>query len=108
MRIEIKPLSVNECWMGRRFKTPKYKQYESDLLLLLKPYEIPSGKLEIWINIGFSSSMSDLDNILKPFIDILQKKYGFNDNRIYKMVVEKETVKKGQEYISFGINEYEG
>ena len=28
MRVFIKPLSVNEAWRGRKFKTPKYKQYE--------------------------------------------------------------------------------
>lgn len=107
MRIKIKPLSVNDCWKGRRFKTDKYKTYEKELLFTLKSMDVPAGKLELWINVGFGSSMSDIDNILKPFIDILQAKYNFNDNRIYKIIIEKETVKKDSEYISFGINSYE-
>ena len=107
MRIDIKALSVNAAWKGRRFKTDKYKAYEKELLLKLKPMKIPDGALELWINVGFSSSASDLDNILKPFIDVLQKKYKFNDNRIFKQVIEKCIVGKGEEYISFGINCYE-
>ena len=35
MRINLKPLSVNQAWMGRKFKTPAYKKYEADMLILL-------------------------------------------------------------------------
>lgn len=107
MRIDIKALSSNQAWKGRRFRTDNYKSYEKELLLKLKPMEIPDGKLELWINVGFSSKLSDIDNALKSFIDILQKKYDFNDNRIYKIVAEKCIVGKGEEYIGFGINCYE-
>ena len=107
MRIKIKPLSVNQCWQGKRFKTPKYKQYESDVLILLPKTKIPNGKLSVSIKVGFSSHLSDIDNMAKPFIDILQKKYFFNDSMIYKLILEKEIVKKGEEYINFGINQYE-
>jgi len=34
MRVDIKPLSVNEAWRGRRFKTPEYRKYERDILTL--------------------------------------------------------------------------
>jgi hypothetical protein len=37
-------------------------------------------------------------------MDVLAKKYGFNDNRIYRGVIEKEVVKKGDEYIRFKIS----
>lgn len=108
MRIDLKPLSVNKCWQGRRFKTKEYKQFEKDLLLLLpKNYKIPLGKLKITLKWGFSSSASDWDNPIKPIQDILQKKYDFNDNRIFKADVEKEIVKKGKEYIYFNIEKYD-
>jgi len=45
----------------------------------------------------------DWDNGIKPFVDILQKKYGFNDNKIFKGVVEKKIVGKGEEFISFDL-----
>jgi Holliday junction resolvase RusA-like endonuclease len=107
MKIRIKPLSVNQCWQGRRFKTPTYKKYERDLLLLLPKLNVPKIKLSIKIEFGFSSKLADIDNPLKPFLDILQKKYDFNDKDIYKIEVEKKEVKKGSEYISFLIEEYE-
>ena len=80
MIIKIKPLSVNQCWAGKRFKTPKYKAYEKELLLILpKNYKVPLGMLEISFTWGFSSKLSDYDNPIKAFQDILQKKYNFND-----------------------------
>lgn len=107
MRINIKALSVNECWKGRRFKTPKYKSYEKELLLKLKHYKIPSDKIHIDIIFGVSSKLMDIDNGLKPLLDILQKKYRFNDRDIYKLNVTKEIVKKGDEFIEFKIKGYE-
>ena len=103
MRINIKPLSVNKCWRGRRFKTDKYKVYENELLYTLPKSEIKKCKLYVYIKFGFSSKASDIDNPVKPILDILQKKYGFNDNMIYKLKVEKFNVKKGDEYIEFDI-----
>jgi len=104
MKIEIKPLSVNQCWAGRRFKTPKYKNFEKEVLLLLpNNYKVPLGALKITLKWGFSSKLADWDNPIKPFQDILQQKYNFNDSRIVKATVEKEIVKKGKEYIEFNI-----
>lgn len=106
MKIDIKPLSVNEAWKGRRFKTDKYKKYESDVLKQLRPLKIPDGNLDIHIYVGFSNKQSDIDNAAKPFIDILQKKYGFNDSRIYQLSMYKQIVPKGQEYIAFDITKH--
>ena len=55
----------------------------------------------IEIVFGFSSKASDVDNCCKVLIDSIATHYGFNDKLIYKMIVEKEIVKKGQEYIKF-------
>ena len=103
MRIDIKPLSVNQVWQGKRFKTPIYKSYEKQLLQMLPKLHIPEGKLQINITFGFSSSASDWDNPIKPFQDILQKRYGFNDSRVYKATITKQIVKKGKEFIEFDI-----
>jgi len=104
MKINIKPLSINQCFQGRRFKTDKYKQYEKELMLLLPILNVPNGLLEVVITFGLSSKLNDIDNGLKPFIDILQKKYLFNDRDIYKLVVEKKIVPKGSEFIECEIN----
>jgi len=99
--IFVKPLSVNMCWQGRRYKTPNYKAYEKKVLELLPEdlYLPKNGKLVVYITFGFSSKMSDYDNAIKPFQDILQKKYGFDDNRIYEAHIFKEITEKGHEFI---------
>lgn len=63
-------------------------------------------KLEIQLDVGYSSVASDLDNAVKPLLDVLQKKYGFNDRNIYKIVMRKHITKKGDEFFEFKITEY--
>ena len=98
--IPIKPLSVNEAWKGQRYKTDAYKKYEKAMFLLLPKIKVGEGKLGIDIEYGFSNSASDVDNPTKLFLDILSKKYGFNDSRIYELTLRKTIVKKGKEFIS--------
>lgn len=108
MKIDIKPLSVNQAWQGRRFKTKLYKRYEKDVMFLLpSKMDIPVGELKVTYKFGFSNSLSDIDNGIKSFQDILQKYYGFDDRQIFKMIVEKEIVKKGEEFIEFKIESYD-
>jgi Holliday junction resolvase RusA-like endonuclease len=104
IRLQIKPLSVNEVWQGKRYKTPKYKRYEKAVILMLPTIQIPNEKLKIEINYGFSSKLSDVDNPTKPLLDILQKKYKFNDNQIYQLNLSKKIVNKGMEYIDICIS----
>ena len=107
-KVDVKPLSVNKCWQGRRFKTNDYKDYQEYLLYILGRVIIPDGELTLTIYWGFSNyGASDTDNPTKPFVDILQKKYGFNDSRIKRMVLEKDKVKKGEEYIIFEFKTYD-
>ena len=102
--IQIKPLSVNEAWQGQRFKTRSYQDYERRALLLLPPIlDIPAGDLSIILEFGFSNRASDLDNPVKPIMDILQKRYGFNDAQVMHYQLIKKIVPKGSEYIAFSI-----
>jgi len=104
IKVNIKPISVNKCWQGRRFKTQDYKFYEQELQDLLPPfYEIPVGELKAYYEFGVSSVLSDWDNPIKPFQDVLQKKYGFDDKFIMQATVKKVHVKKGKEYVKFKI-----
>lgn len=105
IKIGIKPLSVNATWKGRRYKTKEYKAYERAILLSLPKFPIPNGKLKIYLEFGFSNKSSDWDNPIKPFQDILQKKYDFNDSRIYEAEVLKKIVPKGSEYVKFRLEE---
>jgi Holliday junction resolvase RusA-like endonuclease len=103
IRKKIKPLSVNECWQGQRFKTNAYKIYEKELLLTLPALTLPPAPYSIYFEFGFSNIASDYDNPVKPLQDILQKKYGFNDKDIYEARILKKKVAKGHEYFIFKI-----
>ncbi len=105
MRIELKPLSVNEAFQGRRFRTPKYKSFQRDMLLLLPKIDIEfKGDLRVDIHYGFSSKLADIDNPCKLVLDTLCKKYNFDDRQIYELNQTKEIVKKGKEFMNIKIN----
>ena len=106
IHLDVKPMSVNKAWQGRRFKTKEYKEYESMMLMLMPNKTLEyKGNLKISIIFGFSNSTSDIDNPLKLVLDILQKKYGFNDRSVYELNVLKEIVKKNNEFINIKIEE---
>jgi Holliday junction resolvase RusA-like endonuclease len=106
IKVNIKPLSVNEAWQGKRFKTKKYLMYEKNVLLLLPKFAPKFDRYEVIITLGISNINQDIDNPLKPILDIMQKKYGFNDRQIYKIEVTKEIVKKGNEYFKIVLKEF--
>lgn len=95
IRLDIKPISVNQCWQGRRFKTPDYKKYERDASLILScaplKYFSQTGRIELNIRFYFRMVWNkDLDNFLKPLLDILTKNRIIADDRyITKLTVEK-------------------
>ena len=103
-KLNEKPLSVNEAWQGKRFKTPDYKAYEETILLSMPKGKIDAEQmLRVEFFFGFSNKASDLDNPVKLLLDIAQKKYGFNDKNVFELNVRKCIVKKGDEFIQMGI-----
>lgn len=104
-RLNIKPLSINEAWKGKRFKTDLYNEFIQKMYYLLpNSIAIPNTEnIKLAIEFGFSSKASDIDNCCKTFIDCLVKKYKVDDRYIYELHVFKEIVKKGEEYIKFKI-----
>ena len=107
VHIPVKPLSANLATNGRKTKSWAYRLYEEDVTKLLPRIRIPrKGKLLLLLDVYYSNSGADLDNAIKPFLDILQKRYAFNDNRVYKIVANKYVVPKGEEGIAFKIEEF--
>ena len=103
-KLNIKPLSMNEAFLGRKRKTAKYRDYEIKLPVLLPELEIPDkGPLGLRLRVGLSNRAADVDNTIKPFVDVLQSHYCFNDNRVYIIEITKVKVQKGEEYISFDL-----
>ena len=104
VKLNEKPLSVNQAWQGKRFKTPAYQDYEKNIMLRLPAGKVdPAAMLRLEFFFGFSNAASDLDNPVKLLIDIAQKKYGFNDKMIFELNVRKRIVKKGEDFIQMGI-----
>lgn len=102
IKLNIKALSVNKAFQGRRFKTPEYNIFISNMLLVLpKLKDVPTKDIRLKIEFGYSSKLSDIDNGLKTFLDCLVKKYGFDDRYIIELHVTKTIVNKGEDYIKF-------
>ena len=62
---QIKLLSVNKCWQGKRFKSKAYKAYEAELLYTLPKRELPSAPFKVSFEFGFSTKAADIDNPVK-------------------------------------------
>jgi len=109
VHLDIKPLSVNALYRGRRWATPELTGYKRDLGWLLPKWnaiEIPKGPLAVKYVFGVSSGRADLDNCCKAFQDIIANQYGFNDAMIYHIEMEKVVMTKGKEFVEFEITKY--
>ena len=101
-KINIKPFSINDAWRGRRFKTPEFKEWGIHTFYVLpSALVVPQVDLYACVEWGVSSFLVDVDNPAKTFIDVLQKKYKFNDRKIIGLYLEKVKTEKGDEYIDF-------
>jgi hypothetical protein len=98
IKLDIKPLSVNEAFQGKRYKTNKYNTYESKVLALLPDIEIKRFE-RLKLVFGVSSRLADLDNPTKLIIDIIQKKYKVNDRELIYLELHKVITKKGFEFV---------
>lgn len=110
-KLKIKPLSVNKCWQGRRFKTPDYKSYETELVFLIKMRKLEKVCGFVTIDYHFylkNFKMSDAGNFEKPLTDIIVKSGLIDDDRfIKKMTLEKFQCIGNDEYIEINIDKYE-
>jgi len=94
--LKTKPLSVNQAWQGRRFKTTKYKDYEKEITALLRQYKLVRGvfKGKVGVDIIFflkRASATDIDNPVKLILDVLVKNGIIEDDRnIWKLKIEKK------------------
>jgi Holliday junction resolvase RusA-like endonuclease len=104
-KINIKALSVNSCYQGKRFKNQVHKDYVREVLSQLPIKFIGRPPYKLILEFGLSSKLQDLDNCIKVFQDCLVKKYNFDDRYIYEIQATKFIVDKGNEYIKFDIIE---
>ncbi len=103
--VYVKPMSVNKARQWKRYKSKDYVKYAKVLYSML-PNDInfiKEDKYKVYYEFWVSSKLADIDNPIKPFQDVLQLKYWFDDKSIYEMRIVKKDVKKWEEYISFSI-----
>ena len=101
--LNCKPLSVNKVWQGRRFKTKDYKDYEKEVTLTLPNEKMDMGFYRVKILFGIKNFLrSDVDNFIKPLMDIIVKKGIIADDR-FVLKYEIEKVRNEPEFICVDI-----
>lgn len=45
--IKIRPISVNTCWQGRRYRTPAYDDFIKEALFLMPRRKMIIGNVEV-------------------------------------------------------------
>jgi len=103
MIIKIKPLSINAAFQGRRFKSPAYKLFEEEFLLIAPHREMIKGKVGIEYKFHLKNhKMADYDNCIKTTQDLIVRKgYIEDDRKIYEAKITK--VPSDEDYIEFRI-----
>lgn len=102
--IPLKPITVNQCWQGRRFKTPKYKEWRKAIGWLLNKDKYPRGECEVILDFYIKHySTTDVDNLIKPTLDALQE-HGVIENDKYIVSIRATKHKSVNERIIIQIN----
>ncbi|EOG7618245.1 TPA: RusA family crossover junction endodeoxyribonuclease [Vibrio parahaemolyticus] len=96
--LRIKPLSTNEMHLGKKVDSAKYRKWAAQVCRLLPDASTLSidfkKPIAIHVDATFRNRLSDLDNIWKPLLDAMQRKYeDFNDNKVVLMSAAKYITK---------------
>lgn len=96
LKIDIKPISVNAAFQGRRFKTADCKAYERLLWYKLPRKGTLLGDVEIWFDFFLVNyKKTDISNLVKVTEDILvKKKYIEDDRKIVRMHLAKHKAER--------------
>lgn len=105
-RINFKPISLNEAYSGKRYKTEYCKAFVKAVTLMVKPQKMPEPPYKISFIFGVSNMGADWDNPVKLSQDCIAKKLMFNDRLIHKGEAEKVLVPKGQEFIMWKLEHH--
>lgn len=90
LRFDVKPLSVNAAYRGRRFATKELEAFHLFVAVRAKQERRLAAPLEgplrarVWFY--FANNQPDLDNHFKPLFDAMQKARVFvNDRQIRRL-----------------------
>ena len=110
IQVNMKPPSINTARKGRQWKTKAATQFSREFHARLSPHKKPylpadEAPLKLSLKFGFSSPLCDLDNPVKQVQDGICNWLGIDDRRIHQLVISKEIVNKGKEFIRFQIED---
>lgn len=114
IKLEVNPLSVNDAYRGRRFKSKDYLIFERDICIVLPFAPNPATtKDEVFVRYIFhlkNYGAADTFNYEKILSDMLVKRGYFLDDRYIRGgYVRKERLKEGEgEWIEVLIEPYTG
>lgn len=104
------PISVNQAYMGRKVKTPAYRNF-----LEIAAWELKSQKpkliltpiaVEIILHLK-NVKKSDIDNRLKSVLDAGTKAGLWkDDSQIYDLVVSKTKTNNNQDWVEILVRKY--
>jgi len=105
LEIKLKPITVNQCWQGRRFKTPAYTNWRKSFSLLLKDKSQIKGELSVILEFYIKhASTTDTDNLIKPTLDAL-KEIGVIVDDKYITEIHAYKYKSDKEFIRITLDE---
>lgn len=97
LKFKTKPLSVNKLYRGRRFSTKEHVIYKEELAIYARqqwkkqPLE---GDIRVKVTFNVENKRSDLDNLLKAFLDSFKGIVWKDDRQICeiqaKRIISKE------------------
>jgi len=109
-KFDFKPLSANKMFYKGKQLTKEYRDWREliyeDIADRSKwPFK-EDDRLFFDVYIGLSSKLADVDNCIKPLLDTFQYMFEFNDKYVFEVHIEKELIKKGEEYFDVTVKEY--
>lgn len=107
VEVQIKPISVNEAFQGKRYKTKDCKHWERCFQYMLPKKERVKGMVRVHYRFFLRNhAQMDYDNLLKIMQDSLVKAgYIDDDRKIYHALIEKIPT-KGADRIEIEIRPY--
>lgn len=104
--IPIQPLSQNQAWAGKRWKSQDYKTYEAALQIYFHKFTLPKLKKKerFYLYLEFGATYrQDCSNGIKLFEDCLCKFLGVDDRDVMAIFTRKIITKKVDSFIRFNI-----
>ena len=98
--LKIKPLSANQMHLGQKRDSALYRKWREQAGRLVPDLSsIDFTKpIKIHVDALFRRRSSDIDNIWKPLLDMLQQVVpSFNDNKVVEMSASKYVTKNDDE-----------